>query len=238
MKSLGLDLVGSSEKIAMASTSLGQSLQGTVTADINAAGRLYRSVELGALPSLCSDVILGQEFMKLHSEVNFKTGGVKPPLNIHFCGLAVAKVDPPRLFKFLNADCRPIATRSRRHNAEDEKFIEKEIQELLKSGIIEEASTPWRAQVLVARNDRHKPRVVIDYSQTINRFTQLDAYPLPRIEDQVAELSKWKFFSTLELKSAYHQVPVALEQWFLTCGKFPNGGEWRSCQVGNDRSDS
>ena len=152
--------------------------------------------------------------MKLHSEVNYKTGGVKPPLNIHFCGLAVAKVDPPRLFKFLNADCRPIATRSRRHNAEDEKFIEKEIQELLKSGIIEEASTPWRAQVLVTRNDRHKPRVVIDCSLTINRFTQLDAHPLPRIEDHVAELSKCKFFSTYssDLKSAYHQVPLALEQ--------------------------
>jgi len=66
-------------------------------------------------------------------------------LNIHFRGLAVLKVDPPRLFKFLNADCRPIAIRSHRHNAEDEKFIEKEIQELLKSGIIEEANTPWRA---------------------------------------------------------------------------------------------
>jgi len=133
-------------------------------------------------------------------------------------------VDPPRLFKFLNADCRPIAIRSRKHNAEDEKFIEKEIQELLKSGIIEEANTPWRAQVLVARNDRHKPRIVIDYSQTINRFTQLDAYPLPRIKYQVAELSKCKFFSTLDLKSAYHQVPLALEQWFSNCGMRTTSG--------------
>jgi len=23
-------------------------------------------------------------------------------------------------------------------------------------------------------------------------------------------------------------------QWFLTCGKFPTGGEWQSCQVEND----
>jgi len=31
---------------------------------------------------------------------------------------------------------------------------------------------------------------------------------------------------------------TGLGQWFLTCGKFPTGGEWQSCQVGNDRSDS
>ena len=46
-------------------------------------------------------------------------------------------------------------------------------------------------------------RRVIDYSQTINRFTELDAYPLPKIDHQVHELAKCKLFSTLDLKSAY-----------------------------------
>ena len=153
----------------MASTLLDQSLQGTLTVNINAGGRNYKNVTFGALSSLCSDVILGQEFMKLHSEVNFKTGGIERPLNIPCC-LAVAKVDPPQLFKFLNSNCRPIAAPSRRYNEEDTKFIEKEVKDLLSAGVIEEASTPWRAQVLVARDGRHKPRVVIDYSQTLNRY--------------------------------------------------------------------
>ena len=43
--------------------------------------------------------------------------------------------------------------------------------------------------------------MVIDYSQTINRFTALDTYPLPRIDQQVNELAKCKWFSTLDLKS-------------------------------------
>ena len=30
---------------------------------------------------------------------------------------------------------------------------------------------------------------------------------------------------------------VNLEQCFLTCEKFSTGWEWRSCQVGNERSD-
>jgi len=78
-------------------------------------------------------------------------------------------------------------------------------------------------KVLVASDGRHKPRTASDFSQTINRFTQLDAYPLPRMEDQVAELSKSKYFFTLDLKCAYYQVSISPEgkkyTGFETLGK-------------------
>ena len=48
----------------------------------------------------------------------------------------------------------------------------------------------------------------IDYSRTINLFTELDAYPLPSIESIVNEVAKWKRISTLDLKSAYHQIKI------------------------------
>ena len=53
--------------------------------------------------------------------------------------------------------------------------------------------------------------MVIDYSDTINMFTQLDAYPMPNIAKMVNDISKYKHFSTLDLKSAYHQVPIKEE---------------------------
>ena len=48
----------------------------------------------------------------------------------------------------------------------------------------------------------------IKYSRTINWFTELDAYPLPSIESIVNKVSKWKRGSTLDLKSAYHQIKI------------------------------
>ena len=65
-------------------------------------------------------------------------------------------------------------------------------------------------QVLVVKDplERHKKRMCVDYSQTINLFTELDAYPLPRIDDIVNKLSQYKVFSTYDLKSAYHQIPI------------------------------
>lgn len=50
--------------------------------------------------------------------------------------------------------------------------------------------------------------MVVDYSQTINKYTLLDAYPLPRIDDLINKVSQYKAFSTVDLASAYHQVPI------------------------------
>lgn len=47
-----------------------------------------------------------------------------------------------------------------------------------------------------------------DYSQTLNRFTQLHAYPLPKTEELVNTVAQYKFLSTIYLKSSSHQVPA------------------------------
>ena len=36
----------------------------------------------------------------------------------------------------------------------------------------------------------------------------LDAYPLPRIEELISRIAKYKIFSRIDLKNAYHQVPI------------------------------
>ena len=58
---------------------------------------------------------------------------------------------------------------------------------------------------------RESQKTFIDYSQTINRFTQLDAFPLPRISDTINEIAQYRVFSTLDLQSAYHQIPLKEE---------------------------
>jgi len=63
--------------------------------------------------------------------------------------------------------------------------------------------------VVVARNETtSKKRLCVDYSQTVNKFTHLDAYLLPRINDTIRQVLQYKWFSTLDLQSAYHQVEL------------------------------
>ena len=70
----------------------------------------------------------------------------------------------------------------------------------------------------------------IDYSQTINPYTQLDAYPLTRIEEIVHDLAKYTVFSTFDLKSAYHQIKIKeCEKGFTT---FETDGElYQFCKI-------
>ena len=49
--------------------------------------------------------------------------------------------------------------------------------------------------------------MVIGYSKTINLFTQFDAYPLPKIDEQINEIATNNVFSTIDLTEAYHQIP-------------------------------
>ena len=51
-------------------------------------------------------------------------------------------------------------------------------------------------------------RMCIDYSQTINKFTLLDRYPLPQMQDLINKVSQYLAFSRLDLKNAYHQVEL------------------------------
>ena len=108
-----------------------------------------------------------------------------------------AKTPKVSLFSNLSKNVTLIATRSRRYNPEDRAFIQENVNQLLEEGIIGPSSSPWRVQVLIAKNKfcRHKKRMCIDYSQTII-YTELDAYPLPRIDDMVNELAKHRVVSS------------------------------------------
>ena len=193
-------------RVSMAATTLSTCtpITGACMVDFTLLGRKYNDVYLSILPCLCSDIIIGHDFMRKHEEVTVKFGGNEKPLSI--CRLTTLNRTSPPLFANLKLPYKPIATKSRQHSFTDRQFITGEVNKLLDEKIIEPSCSPWRAQVLVTTSEHHKKRMVIDYSQTINKYTQLDAYPLPRIDNLVNNVSQYSIFSTIDLTSAYHQV--------------------------------
>ncbi|GAA49804.1 retrovirus-related Pol polyprotein from transposon opus [Clonorchis sinensis] len=72
--------------------------------------------------------------------------------------------------------------------------------------------------------------MVVDCSQTINRFTYLDNYPLPRLDKMIEEISHYEVYSTLDLWSAYHEVPVSASDRPFTAFE-PCGGLFQCCRI-------
>lgn len=211
---LKLKIKPSRQTITLASLSHVSYVQGVCYVNIQLEKHQYKNQSLLIVNNLCADAIIGHDILKNHSSLELEFGGTQEPLRI--CNVMEASVPPASLFTHLSPHTKPIAVRSRHHTADDERFIKTEVSKLLEDGIIEPSVSPWRAQVLIAGGGLHKKRMVIDYSQTINKYTELDAFPLPKIETIVAKAAKYNYFSQIDLKSAYHQVPILQKERIFT----------------------
>ncbi|UYV65945.1 hypothetical protein LAZ67_3005963, partial [Cordylochernes scorpioides] len=78
-------------------------------------------------------------------------------------------------------------------------------------------SSQWATPVVVVPKKNKEMRICCDFKVTLNRFLDTAAYPLPTQQDLFAILAKGKYFSKLDLSSAYLQLEVATStQPFLT----------------------
>ena len=87
--------------------------------------------------------------------------------------------------------------------------IEKELDRLIQQGVIEPIEfTEWAAPIVPVLKKDGSIRICGDYKVTINQASQVDSYPLPRIDDLFASLAGGKKFSKLDLAHAYQQIQL------------------------------
>lgn len=101
--------------------------------------------------------------------------------------------------------------------------VSKELDKLVAAYIIEpiEASD-WVSPIVVARRSNGKIRLCVD-SRHLNSNIVVDKFPLPKINEMVTCLNNAKWFSTVDLSSAYHQIPLSPESMKLTSFITPFG---------------
>ena len=83
----------------------------------------------------------------------------------------------------------------------------KKIETLLEYDMIEPSKSPWACGVVMAKKKGDQLRFCCDF-RYLNSVTVKDAYPIPRIDESLSKLGDAKFFTTLDLGSAFWQVPL------------------------------
>ena len=100
-------------------------------------------------------------------------------------------------------------------------------KEWLKDQKIEPGVGPWSSPGFVVAKKAGKWRGVIDY-RALNSATVNDSYPLPRISDILVRQGGRHLFSVIDLKDAFHQIPLEKGSRPLTGMSTPLGlMQWR-----------
>ena len=101
--------------------------------------------------------------------------------------------------------------------------LRKATTELLEQKIIEPSNSPWSAPMLLVPKQDGSLRPVIDYRR-LNDLTIPDRFPVPVIRLLLQEIGQGQsIFSTIDLKTGFHQVEVSEESKEVTAFSTPEG---------------
>lgn len=118
----------------------------------------------------------------------------------------------PIQHKIETGSARPIAKRPYRVPFHERGVMRDKIEEMLQKGIIVPSDSPWSAPVVLVKKANAdgtiKYRFCTDF-RGLNAVTRADPYPLPLIQETLEQLGTSHYFSTIDLTSGYHQIPIA-----------------------------
>jgi len=128
----------------------------------------------------------------------------------------------------------PIYQQPYRRSQKDNELIRKEVQKMLKNGIIRISVSPWSSPVVIITSKDGSKRFCIDFRK-VNLVTLRDPFPMPRIDDIFDSLAGCVIFSTFDGKKGFWQIELDEKSKPITafttseghyeCNRLPFGGK-------------
>lgn len=102
---------------------------------------------------------------------------------------------------------QPVTYRPYRLSHSERAKVREMVEELKNAGIIVDSNSSYASPILIVKKKTGDERFCIDY-RGLNKITTKMEFPLPIIEDQLDRLSGKNYYTSLDMKSGYYQVPV------------------------------
>lgn len=117
---------------------------------------------------------------------------------------------------------RIIRRRPYRVSSSERKVIEEQVNDMLARNVIRPSTSPWSSPVVLVKKRDGSVRFCVDY-RALNKITRKDVYPMPRIDDALDTLQGAEYFSSLDLRSGYWQIPMHESDKEKTAFATPDG---------------
>lgn len=101
----------------------------------------------------------------------------------------------------------PVSTKPYRMPFAKRAAVNNIVQELLESNIIRESESPYASGVVLVEKKNKEQRLCIDY-RMLNKITMKTPFPMPIMDELIAQLAGNRYFSTLDLRMGYHQIEI------------------------------
>ncbi|EGD82383.1 hypothetical protein PTSG_13197, partial [Salpingoeca rosetta] len=219
----------------------------TSTTDRYATGKIewcghVTSMCLPAVKDLSVDLLLGMDWLQRAQPVfDFNSGTISrkcksSQVDVHSLCTKYAPV-------FLDLTCMPpsrgeldvdiplvtnaMPPKSRCYRLSSHEFttMQETVKDLLDKGWIQPSTSSWVSPVLfVVKKDKNL-RMCVDY-RALNALTIPNRYPLPLLSELITKASGHSLFTSLDLKSAYHQVRLKPKARELTAFFAPGMGQF------------
>lgn len=105
-------------------------------------------------------------------------------------------------------EAKPIKQSPYRMSAAKREILEKEVQYMLQTDILEPSNSEWSSPCVIVPKPGGKHRICADLRQ-VNQLVRGDAFPLPRIDDVIDQIGPAKFLTKLDLLKGYFQIPLS-----------------------------
>ncbi|CAF4783235.1 unnamed protein product [Pieris macdunnoughi] len=81
------------------------------------------------------------------------------------------------------------------------------VSDLLSKGILRESQSDYASPIILVKKKDGSDRMCVDY-RALNSITVKEKFPLPLIDDHVDKLGSYKIFTSLDMATGFHQVPM------------------------------
>jgi hypothetical protein len=127
---------------------------------------------------------------------------------------------------------RPVRTRQFPLPFSQRETIKKEVDAMLKMGVIEPSASPYSSPIVLVKKKDGKIRFCVDFRR-LNQTVVFDAEPMPDIDYLLSKLGEAKYLSKIDLSKGYWQVPMEEVDKPKTAFTTPQGQfQWRVMPFG------